>query len=274
MIKISYMMLVFNAIRTLPKGMLEKNLRRIHDQAHEIFIIEGASRSDMLKYTKDGRSTDGTIELINNLKKELPKIRLIQKEGFWDGKNEMCKSIAGKVTGDYIFQLDSDEFYHEDEFPLLLQILEDRKPFAVHFYAYHFFGDFDNCIDKNSGGSWVNSTELSWGRIFKNLPGKSMWIEHRPPTYLYNDNIICNNQPNILTSLDTFNMGIHMYHYSYVTREQASFKKTFYRRDYEDLWDRWQKDHSIPLIWEGHTVPFNYERHPIAIKELINENKL
>jgi hypothetical protein len=269
--KITFGMIVFNSISTLPKDMLVSCILNVYDIAHEIIIVEGATKAinhyydgDATKYTNDGRSTDDTVNVIKNIPDPDNKIRLIESRGFWNGKTEMCNEWSKISTGDYVWQLDSDEFYHKSDMIKIKNMLEEKMPDAVYFNAYHFFGGFNHCIDERSYPNWASGP---WFRIFKNIPGDSRWISHEPPTYLCGKNI-CNNG-NVIDQNITTKMGIKMYHYSCVTYDQILFKSNFYGNDYyKEAWEKFKIDKSFKPF--GSKVYEFSGNHPDIIKEVYN----
>jgi len=271
-IKITFGCIVFNTISTLPNNMLEYCIENIYDKAHEIIIIEGATKSinhywdgDTSFFTKDGRSTDGTLEYLYKLKKKFPKIEIITKEGFWDGKTEMCNVYAALATGDYIWQLDSDEFYKEEDILKIIEVLTNERPDAVHFYANHFFGGFDYCIDEKQK-KWGN--DIPWMRIFRHIPNKSYWISHEPPNYVCNGNV-CNNGK-VISRDETLKKGIKLYHYSYVCESEINFKSKFYRNNkYIEYWNNFKFNKDIEIF--GSKLTKFEGQHPNNIQKLISQ---
>jgi hypothetical protein len=266
--KITFGCIVFNILSTLPKDMFKYCIENVYDIAHEIIIVEGATLAtshyfdgDTLSFTKDGRSSDGTIEYLKELQKKYPKINLIIGDGFWNGKTEMCNEYAKISTGDYIWQLDSDEFYKKNDQIKIIHLLEYEKPDAVHFYANHFFGGFDYCMDERNSG-WGNN--IPWMRIFKNIPGKSKWLSHEPPQY-FCDGLICNDGK-VIDRDKTLKMGIKMYHYSYVCENQIKFKDIFFRQksNYQNYWNDFIINKNT-MIWGSKVYKFDGV-HPDIIK--------
>lgn len=101
-------------------------------------------------------------------------------------------------------------------------------------------------------------------RIFKNVPGKSKWLSHEPPSYMYN-NIVCNNGK-VLTRDFMLNYGIKMYHYSYVIEKQIDFKSKFFKNDnYIKFWNDFKNDKHTK-IFGSQVYEFNGE-HPTIIKQ-------
>lgn len=267
--KITFGMIVFNAESNLPDGMLEACIKNIYDIAHEIIIVEGATKAvthyfdgDTSKFTNDGKSTDNTVSIIRNIPDPLNKINLIESTGFWNGKTEMCNAWARIATGDYVWQIDSDEFYHPDDIKKLISYLEKERPDAVYFNAFHFFGGIDYCIDERSFPEWGSGP---WYRLFRNVPGKSRWISHEHPIYEC-DGIICNHAK-LVDQHKSSEIGIKMYHYSYVDYKQINFKTSFYKNDiYPVAWNNFltNKDY-CPLGAKA----YKFEgQHPEIIKKL------
>jgi glycosyltransferase involved in cell wall biosynthesis len=269
--KITFGMIVFNAEKTLPKGMLEACITNVYDIAHEIIIVEGATKAvthyfdgDTSQFTDDGRSTDNTIDILKSIKDPLRKIKIIESRGFWNGKTEMCNEWAKIATGDYVWQLDSDEFYHIDDMIKLINYLEKHSPDAVYFNAYHFFGGLDYCIDERSYPNWGSGP---WYRVFKNKPGNSRWISHEHPIYEC-DGKVCNNGL-VLDQNKSNELGIKMYHYSYVTESQIEFKTLFYKNStYREAWKKFSQDKDFKIL--GSQAYKFTENHPDIIKKLFD----
>ena len=269
--KVTFGMIVFNAESTLPKGMLESCIKNVYNIAHEIIIVEGATKStthrfdgDTSNFTDNGKSTDNTIEVIKSIPDPDHKIKLIESSGFWNGKTEMCNAWAKISTGDYVWQLDSDEFYHEEEMIKLINYLEHNKPDAVYFNAFHFFGGIDYCIDERSFPDWGSGP---WYRVFRNVPGMSYWISHEHPIYSC-DGIICNNNK-VFNQSESTELGIKMYHYSYVTYDQIEFKTKFYKNNiYPEAWSKFLDDKNYKPL---NSTVYKFDgSHPNIIKKLFN----
>lgn len=272
-IKISFECIVFNIESILPKNMFQLCIENVYDFAHEIYIVEGATRvtnsnhywdGDTSNFTHTGRSTDKTMSIIKNLQRQYPKIKIITKGGFWEGKTSMFNIM--NPIGDYVWQLDADEFYHRQDMKKIINLLEKESPDAVHFYANHFWGGFDYCVDERSAGKWGNDNN-SWRRIFRNVPEKSKWLSHEPPDYQADD-IIC-NKGKVITRDQTLKLGIKMFHYGYVHQPQVDFKTKFFKNnDYPKYWEAFKTDKTIKPF--GATV-YKFEgEHPEIIKNNYN----
>lgn len=276
MISVSVGMIVFNGLSALPDNMLQSCIYQMYDLAKEIVIVEGATKADgkthlfdghTTGFTRNGLSTDGTREFLKSLKDPQNKIKVIMKQnGFWNGKTEMCNEYLKHITADYVWHIDADEFYHEKDIPRILELLEIRNPFAMNFYAYHFYGNFNNYIGKEFGKNWGNN--VPWRRIYKNNPNYSKWISHEPPNFLFQDGVICDQQENVIDREQMESEGIRLYHYSQVQKKQAIFKNEFYNNPvYITNWDNWQRDNSY-TVFESNTKQFQGS-HPEIIKKLM-----
>src|SRR5690606_423004 len=104
--RISYVMNVLNG-----EPFITYQLRSIYPFAHQIVIVEGAYRKFAHAATPDAHSTDRTRELIRAFPDPERKIALIEREGFWSDRLDMCNAFLPRVTGDAIWQVDADEFY-------------------------------------------------------------------------------------------------------------------------------------------------------------------
>ena len=95
-IKITFGIIVLNG-----EPFTRYNLQSLYPFAHQIIVVEGACTSAAAVASRDGHSTDGTCEVLQNIKKENDpegKISIVYAEdeghpnGFWPGeKHEMFK---------------------------------------------------------------------------------------------------------------------------------------------------------------------------------------
>jgi hypothetical protein len=258
--------------------MLKACIENIYPFAHEIIIIEGAIRylnrdishywdGEKDVYINNGKSSDNTISVIKNISDPQNKIQLIKSNGVWeDGistdHTPMCNIYSKLATGDYIWHVDNDEFFKHDDIIKIIDLLESKNPDTIHFFANHFFGDFNHCIDERGDGVWGNN--IPWKRIFRHIPNKSYFKTWEPPDYIYN-RIRCESGK-IIDKYSTLKLGIKMYHYSYVARTQAAFKDMFFNESINlKQWDNFQIDKNTKA--HGSTV-YKFEgEHPKIIRD-------
>ena len=263
-------MYVFNAASIMPKGMMAACIRHLVEYVDEFLIVESVDPKAKM-FGPDGKSTDDTEQIVLGMRQKWPQIKW-KPIGSIKAKEDRYAASNRIMQGDYVWLLDADEFYHEKDIPLLLKLLEDRRPYVVNYYANHFWGDWNHRVKHIKGQSWGNGP---WFRIFKNNPGRSYWIENAPPLYMYEDGILCNDQKNRIDADELLEMGIKLYHYGFVQKSQIDFKHVFYQggADYQSLWSEWQKNHNASIVLGTKTVPFDQSGHPLVIRKLIHENR-
>jgi len=227
MAKVTFGILALNS-----QPFLEYNLRALYPFAHQIIVVEGAVRAAKSLARPDGHSVDGTLEMLGEFKRaQDPHGRLVivsavdegYSDGFWPEKDEMSQAYATRATGDWLWQVDSDEFYLEDDLAAMMQLLDDHPEVSGYSFPYiEFFGSFDAYIT----GVWHKYIHPRFYRLFKWGDGYS-YVVHRPPT-------VVNNQSQTLHTLNwkadptIAGKPIYLRHYSYVFPRQAQQKVAYY----------------------------------------------
>src|SRR5665648_776269 len=129
-------------------------LRALYPFAHEIIVVEGAHEDTHAVATADGHSIDGTLEALRRFCVEEDreqKVTVVTKDGFWPKKDELgrcrtaqSRAYAERATGDYLWQVDIDEFYLADAMRRVLEMLVcDPEISAVSFRQRSFWGSPD-----------------------------------------------------------------------------------------------------------------------------------
>lgn len=171
MIKISYVMNVLNG-----EPFIKYQLDSIYNHAHEIIIVEGAYEKFKHAAATDGRSTDRTVYIIKDYPDSLKKIILITKPGFYDDRLDMCNEFMHRVTGNVIWQVDVDEFYHQKTHDYIKKCFEDDENLdRVSFNFYDLFASPDYYI---YGYEALKLTNVN--RVHRYTPG-DRWLTQRPP---------------------------------------------------------------------------------------------
>lgn len=203
-------------------------LRSLYPFAHEIIVVEGAVRGAAAMATADGHSRDGTLEALHEFKSEeddLNKVSIIAREGFWNEKDEMSQAYAVRATGEYLWQVDIDEFYKSADIERIVAMLRDDPSIsAVSFKQIQFWGGFSYFVDSwylRMGGE-VFHRVFRWGKDYQ-------YLTHRPPTVLNEDG----KDTRTLNWIDSHQMerqGIFLYHYSFVFPKQVAEKCEYYSK--------------------------------------------
>ena len=239
-------------------------LRSLYRYAYEIIVVEGGHEDARSVCTPDGHSVDGTLETLYNFKKEEDpenKLQIITKTGFWPKTDELgrhrtpqSRAYAEKATGDYLWQIDIDEFYKNEDMDAILKMLkQDPSISGITFPFINFWGDIHYRIEGWKflrGGSYCH-------RVFKWGPGYS-YLTHEPPTIL-------NEKGTDLRMLNWINgkrmkrKGIIMYHYSHLFPWQVRQKVQVYKDEKPDNCSEiieWANNNYFKI-----SNPFNIERH-------------
>ncbi len=201
-------------------------LRALYPFAHQILVVEGAAPGAAEVSTPDGHSTDGTLAAIKSFKaNEDPdgKVILIQRDGFWDEKDQMSQAYAARATGDYLWQVDIDEFYKPDDIRAVLDMLKaDPQISAVSFKQIMFWGGFDYIVD----GLYLRRGAETFHRLFKWGPGY-VYKTHRPPTVI-DPSGRDTRRIRWINARQMSSHGIFMYHYAFVFPKQVLAKSEYY----------------------------------------------
>ena len=179
-VKISFGIIVLNG-----EPFTRYNLRSIYPWAHQIIVVEGACTSAKFVSDSKGHSRDSTLDVLRRFQADEDhekKLIIITAEdeghpdGFWPGeKDEMSKAYAKRATGNFLWQVDVDEFYHENDMVEIIRYLEHSSD-TLSFPAFHFWGGIEFIEDgefmRVHKGREVN-------RIFRWGEGYS-YATHRP----------------------------------------------------------------------------------------------
>lgn len=220
--KISFGMIVLNG-----EPFVHYNLLTLYPFAHEIIIVEGAVIGAKGVSTADGHSQDSTLDTIHTFKANHDtddKVILITKDRFWEEKDEMSQAYADVATGDYLWQVDSDEFYRSKDMKAIIQLLQnDPTISAVSFKMLTFWGNLDTITD----GWYLRRGADIYHRLFKWGEGYQ-YVTHRPPTVVDEHGIDLRDK-NWIDGTALAKQGIVMYHYSLLFPKQVYEKNTYYQ---------------------------------------------
>lgn len=283
--RITFGMIVLNG-----EPFIRYNLRSLYPFAHEIIVVEGAAPAAAAIATPDGHSSDDTLEIIHRFQSkedQEQKVILVTAEdegypnGFWPGeKDEMSQAYVRRVTGNYLWQVDSDEFYLPKDISTILCMLRKNPSITtISFPMITFWGGFDYTTD----GWFLHRDWCSHGihRIFRWAPGFS-YVNHRPPT-VHDQKGRDLRSINWVKGEDMEKNGIYMYHYSLLFPKQVDEKCIYYneakwvkrntdlqwiRKNYLDL-DKPFRVHNV-YDYPSWLERFSGE-HPAQVKEMKND---
>lgn len=208
-------------------------LRSLYPFAHEIIVVEGAAPGARNIATADGHSRDGTLETLRRFKADEDpdgKLQIVTAEddghpdGFWPGeKDEQSQAYARRATGDYLWQVDIDEFYLAEDMERVFAMLQaDPDIDAMTFRQITFWGGLDYVVD----GWYLRRGAADYHRLFRWGPGYA-YATHRPPTVL-DDHGRDVRAGHWLDAATTAERGIALYHYSLLLPKQVLEKCDYY----------------------------------------------
>lgn len=208
-------------------------LRSLYPFAHQILVAEGAAPAAKNVASAEGHSSDGTLEVLRRFKAEddpEDKLTIVTAEdegypsGFWPGeKDEQSQAYARRVSGDYLWQVDIDEFYREEDMRRILTLLRDDPSITgATFKQITFWGGLDYVVD----GWYLRRGATYYHRLFKWGPGYT-YATHRPPTVLDEAGRDL-REGNWLSGESLAARGIRLYHYSLLLPKQVIEKCDYY----------------------------------------------
>ncbi len=163
-------------------------LRSLYPFAHQIIVVEGGHKDTRSVATPDGHSVDGTLSVLQRFKADedpQDKLEIVTRDGFWPKTDELgnhrthqSRAYAERATGDYLWQVDIDEFYRPEDMKAVLSMLRDRPEVSgVSFRTRTFWGRPEYSVD-----SWsLRRGQRDFHRLFKWGPGYR-YVTHEPPT--------------------------------------------------------------------------------------------
>lgn len=227
---ISFGMIVLNG-----EPFLRYNLRALYPFAHQIIVVEGAVPAAACIARSDGHSTDRTLEMLHDFRaNEDPeqKLTIVTAEdegytdGFWPGeKGEMSQAYARRATGDWLWQVDVDEFYQPQDIERIRgELLVDPDVHAISFRQIQFWGGLDSYVD----GWFLRYYLPEIHRIFRWEVGHR-YSNHRPPTVV-NSNGLDLRRLGHVRAPELARKGVFLYHYSGVLPTQVTQKSSYYAK--------------------------------------------
>ena len=223
-------------------------LRALYPVAHQIVVVEGASQAAACLASADGHSTDGTLDTLYGFAADEDpenKVHIVVRDGLWSEKDEQSQAYAVRATGDYLWQVDIDEFYHPEDMQAALQMIA-RSPHitAVSFRQITFWGGFDYVTD----GWYLRRGAGVYHRLFKWGPGYR-YVTHRPPT-VHDAHGRDLRSGKRVGAGHLARRGIFLYHYSLLFPKQVMEKCQSYDRASwvnRDEYSIWAEDNFLGL---------------------------
>jgi hypothetical protein len=239
-------------------------LRSLYPFAHEIIVVEGGHEDARAVTTADGHSIDDTLEVVRRfIAEEDPenKVQLVTRDGFWPKVDErgrhrtpQSRAYAERATGDYLWQVDIDEFYKPADMRAVLDMLaRDSEITAVSFNTLPFWGG----LDYRSDGWYWSRGGTEFHRLFRWAPGYR-YVTHEPPT-VHDDRGRNLRQVGWVSGADMARRGIMLYHYDHLFPHEVRQKAAIYRLEKPKSCAEIEKWYEESYVRLGR--PFHVERH-------------
>lgn len=100
----------------------------------------------------DDFSTDGTRDILQNLQKTQPDLKILFKEGN-SGKGATLKEGFAHTTGDYVIVQDADLEYDPNDYAKLLRALEEENVQVI--YGSRFSGNYEDMSNLHYFGNKI-----------------------------------------------------------------------------------------------------------------------
>jgi FkbM family methyltransferase len=262
-------------------------MEALYPFAHEIIVVEGAAPAAQNIATADGHSRDGTLDELRRIKAEEDpedKITIVTAEdegrpdGWWTGeKHEQSRAYAKRATGNWLWQVDIDEFYRAEEMERVIAMLRaDPSITAVTFKQLTFWGGLGYRTD----GWYLRRGATYYHRLFRWSPGYE-YTTHRPPT-VRDPTGVDLRDGHWIRGQTLARQGIHLYHYSLLLPKQVIEKCDYYSKvtfTKRPAAVAWAEDAFLRLSrpWRVHNVydyPSWLERyagpHPDAVVRMVD----
>ena len=244
-------------------------LRSLYPFAHQIVVVEGGHEDTQAVATPDGHSIDGTLEALRRFKAEedpLDKVEIVTRDGFWPKTDELgrhrtaqSRAYAERATGDYLWQVDIDEFYRPEDMAAVLSMLGTGPHVtAVSFRTRTFWGRPQYVAD-----CWeLRRGARDYHRLFKWGAGYR-YVTHEPPT-------VIDSMGRDLRTLSWIRAdeiaqnGVFLFHYSLLFPWQVEQKVRIYKDEKPDVMGG-------IVDWAMHayfTLERPYRVHPVPISKL------
>lgn len=209
--KITFGMIIFNS-----DFVLKQNLETVYPYAHNILVAEGP----VGYWQKQGHttSTDKTNQILKDFPDPENKIKVVH--GQFAEKHEQANAYVPEFDHNckephFIWNLDADEIFKPQDIETVIGILGTDQYTSVGFKSISFYGGFERYLTGFEEGA-------EFIRIQKTYPGWK-WENHRPPT-------VKQLKPGKhLSFKELAQMGVRMYHYSYVFPRQVKEKVQYYK---------------------------------------------
>ena len=220
--------ITFGIIVLNGEPFIRYTLQALYPFAHQIIVVEGAVPGAKTIATPDGHSIDSTLDGLRQFKETKDpehKLIIVTRDGFWSEKDEMSQAYAERATGEYLWQVDVDEFYQPADLRAVCEMLLAQPEItAVSFKTITFWGAPDYLVDgwNHRRGAGEYHRLFKWGEGYR-------YASHRPPTVVDEQGRDLRDR-HWIRAADLASRGISLYHYSLLLPKQVLEKCEYYSK--------------------------------------------
>lgn len=232
-VKISFGIIVLNGM-----PFVKYCLRQLYPHAHEIIVVEGGVETAKMLTDDAGHSTDGTLKALEEFKREEDvegKLTIVSQDKHWKDKDEQSQAYANRATGNYLWQVDIDEFYKHRDIKKVISVLSQKPQIdGMSFKMVTFWGGFDYLCD----GWYLKLGANIYKRLFK-WRNNYTYQTHRPPTVVDAAKQPLSEKHWLTGKAVEQDYQVIMYHYSLVFPNQVRDKSKFYEKKFRPGSNDW-----------------------------------
>lgn len=183
----------------------------------KIILVEGCW-INTLKVTKSKRSRDKTIDIIKDIMENHDPDKRIELH-FFNGKDQKehrlhILNLSLKYKPDWYLQGDGDEIFHENEIPILKNIMNTTDKHAINPNHKLFWNDLTHYEKWKPSGRFFKFKNLDTSKLIYN--DCNSYCHKDDTNYFRNHNLLVPN-------------NIFIYHPSYVKNFERQRLKWFHR---------------------------------------------
>jgi hypothetical protein len=158
---------------------LDAAIRSVANEFDEIVILEGAYEVS-IKAGASPRSTDGTLEIIETLKKEFPNVTCLHcnESDAWHQLNKGLEVLKDKGV-EWFLLLDADEVWTNNHLKIIKKFMQKGEKAGIYQYWVYFY-NFINSFDSYNDARMKRVFKLTPGCTFLHV-NELAWPDHGKP---------------------------------------------------------------------------------------------
>lgn len=236
---------------------IEYSVRSVIDHVDHMVVIEGAFKETV----ESGgflRSDDGTIEILNKLEKEFDNLTVFQTPKPMDQIAHRNASFAiigykcplAMIHGFWLWLIDADEVYDEENIGKLKGILETTKADVVKIDSLTFVNDPNSYV------------RIAFPRVFRILgQGQHAFVApNHVARFLPAPRVLLNDKE------QNYEDDVRFFHYSYMKHpERFLLKKKERERVHGQF--KWSLNNEDQVVCPGTNIRTFQGKHPAIMKD-------